>query len=341
MNRLRAFLKDPKKKNYFIIGKEVVHLALYKKELPFYYFKYLYRKNSPPYKNFLSLKEQRKFQDHPVLHKPDYVHILDNKLFFSLFAKTCNLKMPSLIGYNLKASFCINNKVNLIHNVQELQEIFKVLFQQNSLEAVFVRPITGNSGKGCIKMSRNNYQETVRQNYNNLVDNNFIYTEVVLQHEDINAIHPHSLNTLRLLTLISGEGKIEIIAALMKFGVGKSIVDNSSSGGFYVGINLKTGTLQKYGYYLLEHSTEEIIAHPDSNYTLQGFDIPFYKEACELVEAAVEVIPNRLVGWDVAISRNGPLIIEANSKPSIFCPDIAQGGLLKNKNVQDVLSELK
>ena len=56
-NRLLVFLRDKQKKNYFKIFKEFVNLLLIKKEVPFYYFKYLYRKDITNYKDYVSTKE--------------------------------------------------------------------------------------------------------------------------------------------------------------------------------------------------------------------------------------------------------------------------------------------
>ena len=44
-----------------------------------------------------------------------------------------------------------------------------------------------------------------------------------------------------------------------------------------------------------------------------------FREAIELVEKAAEVIPEvAYVGWDVAIGRNGPELIEGNPFPGVF-----------------------
>ena len=44
-----------------------------------------------------------------------------------------------------------------------------------------------------------------------------------------------------------------------------------------------------------------------------GFQVPFWSETLELVKAAALVnTDNRSIGWDVAITNDGPELIEGN-----------------------------
>ena len=54
--------------------------------------------------------------------------------------------------------------------------------------------------------------------------------------------------------------------------------------------------------------------HPDTHVKIQGYKIPFVKEAVKMVLEAAKVTPQiRYVGWDVATTPNGPAIIEGNT----------------------------
>ena len=79
--------------------------------------------------------------------------------------------------------------------------------------------------------------------------------------------------------------------------------------------------------------------HPETGFILDGFKIPYYNEACRLIEKANKSIPERIVGWDIAIAVNGPVLIEGNDNNSWFGVDIAHGGLLKNPLMTTVLNE--
>ena len=57
-------------------------------------------------------------------------------------------------------------------------------------------------------------------------------------------------------------------------------------------------------------------AHPDSGVIFTGYEIPFFHDALTLVMKAAQEIPEiRYIGWDIAISANGPVVIEANGAP--------------------------
>jgi hypothetical protein len=56
--------------------------------------------------------------------------------------------------------------------------------------------------------------------------------------------------------------------------------------------------------------------HPTTKVPFVGFQIPYYKEAIEMCIEASKVIPEvAFVGFDIAISENGPVIVEGNELP--------------------------
>jgi hypothetical protein len=57
-----------------------------------------------------------------------------------------------------------------------------------------------------------------------------------------------------------------------------------------------------------------------------GFELPYFKEALELVLQAAHYFENTIIGWDIAITANGPIFIEGNHKPHLTGTQIAAGG---------------
>ena len=55
----------------------------------------------------------------------------------------------------------------------------------------------------------------------------------------------------------------------------------------------------------------------------------------------VKVIPDRFIGWDVAITPNGPIIVEANRGPHLLSCEMGYGGLLRNQHIKKLVEELK
>jgi hypothetical protein len=157
----------------------------------------------------------------------------------------------------------------------------------------------------------------------------------------LNDVFSKSVNTIRIDTYLDKANTAHILSAIVRFGTGNTFTDNTHTGGFYVSLNLKSGKLQGVGRQDIIKGGEEFTEHPDSKMTLEGFEIPFYKEALELVKKATVVLPNRIIGWDIAITNNGPVIIEGNESPSLHVTDVAYGGYLNNKHINEVLLELK
>ena len=59
-----------------------------------------------------------------------------------------------------------------------------------------------------------------------------------------------------------------------------------------------------------------VFVHPGTEIFMPGRDIPFFKDALKLVKDAAITIPHvRFVGWDVAITNDGPELIEGNTRP--------------------------
>lgn len=59
--------------------------------------------------------------------------------------------------------------------------------------------------------------------------------------------------------------------------------------------------------------TKTIYNHPKTKVPFDGFKLPMWSQTCQVIrEAAVNFLPIRTIGWDVALTPNGPVILEAN-----------------------------
>ena len=153
--------------------------------------------------------------------------------------------------------------------------------------------------------------------------------EVVTQHEDVNKINPYCINTIRIITMRSDSGKIHVFAASIRLGTVKdSFVDNRAVGGAAVGID-ENGRLKKYGFQHAKFGTK-ISQHPVTGLVFEGYQLPCWDEVVELVKRAHKAIINvQSIGWDVALTPDGPVLIEGNDNWEIANPQDAHGGLKK------------
>jgi hypothetical protein len=132
-------------------------------------------------------------------------------------------------------------------------------------------------------------------------------------HDELNRLYPKSVNTMRMFTFVK-DGKGHFLQAILKIGNG-GVVDNFSSGGMYTFTD-DEGVVDVPA---IDKADIQYTVHPITGTDIIGFRVPMFREAVKLVERAAEVIPQiAYVGWDVAISDKGPVIIEGNSFPGVF-----------------------
>ena len=342
MNRLAVFLKDKDKKSYPVIITELIQLLVAKGELPRHYLgKYLYRKDIKNPGDYLSMGEFYKILHHPKLHNPDNRTLLRNKLIFSLFCEKYKVPTPALLGHNLNGVFVTGDNEDHITNLKELKVFFKKLMQESKQEGIFIKAVSEMGGAGCYRIMSHSLDEHVESLYPKILKSAFIHQKLVKQHPHIDAIYAGSVNTLRLDSYIDNTGKTHILSALMRFGSGGGFVDNGSAGGLQVGIEMQEGRLKARANAQMKRGLPFLYEHPDTHFKFEGFKIPYFKESCDLIKRAVNLIPDRLTGWDVAITEKGPLLIEGNDNPSIHLTDINYNGYLRHplfKEIMDIAS---
>ena len=145
----------------------------------------------------------------------------------------------------------------------------------------------------------------MRQRRYNLVE------EFVVQHPRVMELSPAALNTLRIITQLNKEGNVDLLGARLRISV-NSHVDNMAAGNLAAPINIDSGMINGAGVYSdITKADEEL--HPVTGISITGFKIPFWNEGLQMaMEAALLHPENKSVGWDIAITANGPELIEGN-----------------------------
>ena len=106
-------------------------------------------------------------------------------------------------------------------------------------------------------------------------------------------------------------------------------MDNWAAGGLAIGIDATTGTLSKYGFYKPGFGTKST-SHPTTKVEFDGYEIPYIKEAISLAKKFHSYLNDiHSIGWDIAITENGPLIIEGNDNWEVSLVQICTHGLQK------------
>ncbi len=180
------------------------------------------------------------------------------------------------------------------------------------------KPYDGTGGASVEK--REASEITDRQAfYDHAVQNRIYLEELVKQHPDMNVLCPASVNTLRFMTY-NDRGTPVLLWTGLRVGNGVNPVDNFHSQGMGVKIDMDTGKLVGVA---INKDNVEFTAHPATGVVFEGFQIPCFQQAREMVmEACLKSDKILMIGWDVAISENGPLIIEANRWPGFDLPQV-------------------
>ncbi len=116
---------------------------------------------------------------------------------------------------------------------------------------------------------------------------------------------------LRIFSIIDREGVPHIALPIFRAGLGESVTDNTSSGGLFFIVDKNTGIIESSGR--TERCRDRFVCHPNTGVQVTGLKIPYYDEIREMITKAALITPTlRYVGWDVALSVNGPILIEGN-----------------------------
>jgi hypothetical protein len=230
--------------------------------------------------------------------------------------------------------FAAYTKRDFIVPAEDNYEAFLSYIQ--SRECFMSKPYDGIAGQDVKKVYSKDITDP-KAYFEDCIANRIFLEDLVIQHPGMNVLCPASVNTLRIMTF-NDHGKSRILWMGLRIGNGVHAVDNFHARGMVVGIDPETGRLIGNA---VNTDNEEFSHHPTTGVQIDGFQIPCFEEAKELVlKAALESDKILVVGWDVAISENGPLIIEGNRRPGFVLPQVAEGrGRLDI--MEDVLSCLK
>lgn len=179
----------------------------------------------------------------------------------------------------------------------------------------FAKPIYGSLGMGIVKIN-NNSPTNMQELYSYCCKNNTVIEECAKQIKEMEAFHPQSLNTVRVMTLSKG-GKCELLGSVFRMGVGNSFIDNVSSGGVYALVDLETGELVSDG---IDNKGGRYVTHPDTGIAIKGFVIPCWDKVKNACTELTSIVPDLIfAGWDFSIRPNGEVeLIESNSAPNIY-----------------------
>ncbi len=107
-------------------------------------------------------------------------------------------------------------------------------------------------------------------------------------------------------------GDVQVFSAGLRIGTKGRSLDNWTAGGILLGIDLESGRVREEGFYKPGYGGR-VSRHPQTDVPFSGFEIPYFNDALELAKGLHGYLYGiHSVGWDIAITEAGPIIIEGN-----------------------------
>ncbi|MDY0066753.1 MAG: sugar-transfer associated ATP-grasp domain-containing protein [Steroidobacteraceae bacterium] len=260
-----------------------------------------------PYRVFRRIRNQRNLRpDQPF----NYVCLLRDKWLFSQLAASVGVAAP-------KAFALLDARGVLWFDSDRTAPLDSLQAAEAPALDGFCKKLAGIQGEGAFSLRTDrgrlfmNGVEASLERLRARLDDSYLFQERIEQHSMLRALHPASLNTLRLITFCQ-DGEAVLFCAALRVGAGGKPVDNWAAGGLIVGVDTEQGRLRGEGYFKPGYGGRTSV-HPDSGVRFEGFEIPYFREAVDLVLRMHRRLSTiHSVGWDVGVAPDGPVLIEGN-----------------------------
>jgi len=255
-------------------------------------------------------------------------YVLSDKGVFARWTLAAGLPAPGL------AAWCFTNGIGFTpagRIISTAEEWYRFLEEETPPEFVVkgARSSYGNS----VQLLRRVGKEFLRFDGTSLSapelyghlragrrDDSVIIQERLHNHPDLIRLSgTEALQTARIVTVVGREETVYLVNAFFKPVVGRNEVDNFRSGrtGNLVSpVTLEDGALGPAVTVDPGGGILKVLSHPGTGVVFEGFRLPFWHDACALVRSAAKVfLPVRMVGFDVALTPEGPMLVEGNFWP--------------------------
>jgi hypothetical protein len=147
----------------------------------------------------------------------------------------------------------------------------------------------------------------------------YIVQRRIKPHPALDALTSGAVPTVRALTILDERGAPELVGASFRMSIGENrTVDNIHAGGLACRVSLDDGTLGLASNLGSDVRLGWHRHHPTTHAQIEGTLLPFWDDVRALAVRAHSAFEGRVViGWDIAIDQDGPIIIEGNRGPDM------------------------
>lgn len=303
------------KKSFFTVLKELRELSSYWHAWPDSYFRFaMFMKDFGDKERMKSFVPQGAYAAYckDVAYPSKYNILIDDKILFHDIMQQYGLPVPHRYFTFRNNEF--RDGANIL-NDHQVDEIIGSVTD----ERIFVKRFTGGAASGVSIFVRKGdgfvdadgdkvSASMIRHKYAN---QDFFFEKQIKQEHVLSQFNPDTVNTIRVLTYDN-----KIISASVRFGGKGDYIDNVSKGGVAVSMDITTGRLSKYGQRMYDVARYD--EHPDTHLKFDGVVVTQWPEVKAVVERSMTFLPYyKSVGYDVATTDDGPVIIEINTGAGI------------------------
>ena len=268
-------------------------------------------------KDFLGLNEQRVYMDY--LNPKKYYSLARNKYLAHKVLDETGVRKSTLYCYYQPEGRYLDSTVNAC-NLGEVTSILKA----KAVCSCVIKTTESSHGDNVLVIKEINYQDDdarlVCYDSQKLMlssilgQDPLIFESVVHQTRQFAAFNDTSVNTVRFMTSLFPDGTAKVFAAFLKIGRSGRCVDNAGGGGNVDAcVDVETGEIKYAIQFDGWRNNKEIDVHPDSGQRLNGVVINNWQSIKNEVERFQQAFPFcKAVGWDIAITDEGPVVIEIN-----------------------------
>jgi hypothetical protein len=275
--------------------------------------------------------------DYINLTKKEKDTFITTKSFYKIIKYLNNEKYEALLNDKLVFNKYFNEYIKRDYiNLREctVKDFEKFLLNK---EVVFAKTPIGEGGHGVSKIVIKDYSNK-KKLYNTLVKRKqYLVEEAIIQSKDLNEINPNVVNSFRIVTLYKDNEAYVINNALRINQDDTDVIGCTND--LYFSLN-EDGIIDSN---VIDDYANVYETHPLTGKKFSEVKIKGVKEAFEMCKQAAKKIPEvRYIGWDVAFTENGPVIVEGNEYPGY---GLLQFYKLKNKKtghlkeISDILGD--
>ena len=284
------------------------------------YFRFgMFMKDFGDFKLMKSFIPQQAYYRITTDREARYHILVDDKILFHNIMKMYGLPVPERYFVFQDKSF---RKDGIIITDQEADDIIANI----SDERFFIKRFRGGAASGisiAIRKDDGFYTDDgkklsaamIREDFGS---SNYIFEKQLVQDEALARLNPDTVNTCRVLTY-----KDKVVSCSVRVGRKGSFVDNAAKGGIVLSLDMETGRLEEYG--LREYDLTKYYEHPDTKIKFKDYEVPMWPAVKELVEKTIRLMPYyKSVGFDVATTVDGPVIIEINTGTGVYASQMGK-----------------